>query len=108
MGRPRKEVYTPEVLACINRDPWNSKPPGGESQAEVAERMFFAVCRVGREDLEYERRAYFTHGGAIKYFCTRLFRWDKNTAWKIPVDNTSITHIRYDGEWKLVAFNDLS
>ena len=49
----------------------------------------------------------FTHGGCIRYTCAELFGFDKQTAWTIPIENTSITKIQYDsGKWKLVYLND--
>ena len=35
VGRPRETIYTDEVLAQINADPWNFHPPKGESQKQV-------------------------------------------------------------------------
>ena len=38
-GRPRNEIYTPEVVSCLNRENPFFRPPGGESQNDVEKRM---------------------------------------------------------------------
>ena len=100
VGKPRREVYTSKVRAEIEDDPWNFKAPGGESQAEVAERV---KLTISQNYLRSPKIIFFTHGGTIKYLCADLFGW--NNAWKINVDNASITHLKYDGKWDLIEFN---
>ncbi len=71
-GKLRKEIYTSEVLKAINKDNWNFKAPGGESQAEAAERMMTFVQNLVRESERKDKVAIFTHAGAIKYCLCKL------------------------------------
>ena len=103
-GRPRKEVYTYEVRELIAKNPWHFKAPGGESQAEVARRAVRALDMEFRKG--YWDRIIYAHGGTIKYLCAELFGWEKKEAWKLPVDNCSITHLKHTPlGYKLVEFN---
>ena len=50
----------------------------------------------------------FAHGVFTKCFLANTIGLDKQTAWKTQIDNTSITHLRYDGNWSLIKVNDSS
>jgi broad specificity phosphatase PhoE len=49
----------------------------------------------------------YTHGGAIRYLLARLDLMPKKDAWKVPINNTSITELEYkNGIYTLVRLND--
>ncbi len=106
-GRPRDEIYNREdVVKGLAKDCWHFIPGDnvkGESQAAVAKRM-----RDWLEGLKDGRIAAFSHGVAIKFLLADLFDRDKRTAYRTPIDNTSITIVRYDDKYSLVLENDTS
>lgn len=110
-GGKRSEIYTPATLELINRDNWNFKAPGGESQREVAERMMKKrdeITSLFSGNGKNYNLGMYTHGGAIKYLLAEMENSDRRIAWKRPIENTSITQLRYDGKWEIVRINDYS
>jgi len=101
-GKPRNNIYSRvDVREGLDNDCWNYVPGDnikGESQAAVGQRM-----KVWLEQIVEKHSkggvAAFTHGLAIKYLLADLFDLDRTTAYKMPIDNTSVTIIRYgDGK----------
>lgn len=95
-NEPRAQIYTPETLARIERThPWYFRPPGGESQDDLFRRVHGWLVR---EVLARPERYVwlFCHGLVIKVLLTGLFGWDRRNAWKIPIDNASMTWITHD------------
>jgi broad specificity phosphatase PhoE len=107
-GKPKTEVYTPEIKAELNKNNWNYKAPKGESQKEVYERVRYWIEKnVTTESNENKKIGIFTHGLAIKMFLAGLFNLDKSTAYTIPIDNTSITKLKYEkGNWEELTRNN--
>ena len=64
-GKPRAEIYTKERLDEIGRDVWNFKPPGGESQREVEERVMRVIDEI-KDTHESGVSLVVYHGLAIK------------------------------------------
>lgn len=90
-GRPREEI----------------RPPGGESQLDVWER----IERVALElEALSEPAVVVTHGGTCSLLLARMLRGSVNTARSFRFDNTGITTIarRPDGGFHLVRYNDSS
>ncbi len=109
-GEDRDKIYNrPDVREGLDKDGWNYIPGDlikGESQAMVAQRMLSWTGRMVRK-YEKGRIMAFTHGLAIKVLLTELFGWDKRIAYKMPIDNTSITIINYEnGVYSCVRKND--
>ncbi len=53
--------------------------------------------------------AIITHEYVIKFLLAGLFNLDKNSAYKIPIGNASLTCVSYDnGTWKERVRNDTS
>ncbi len=107
-GKPRIEIYTPEVLAEINKNNWNFTPPNGESQKNVEERML----KWTNENLitRYANNltvGIFTHGLAVKCLLRGIMDFSPKITYKIILDNTSITRLKYsDNGWHLISLND--
>jgi broad specificity phosphatase PhoE len=103
-NRLRSDIYTPTTLAGIEVDPWRFCPPGGESQEGVFLR---ASAWLEREVVQGEARHVwaFGHGVVIKVLLAGLFDRDRRTAWRTPIDNASLTHLEFDGTWRLRAEN---
>lgn len=108
-GRLRTDVYTPEVKEAIKKDPWNFRPPHGESLKDTEERMYAFVEQnlLNRDILENNFSAsIFSHGLAIRCLLRNILDSSPGMTYKIVTDNTSITELRYtiDG-WHPVRVN---
>ncbi len=109
-GRSRREIYTKEMLARINGDNLGFRPPRGESQRDVEDRMS-AVAKSYTE--KYTDRdgtvAFFGHGMAFKCLFRKIMDSDPKLTYRIVLDNTSITRFRHSPQgWHLVCLNDTS
>lgn len=107
-GRPRTAIYTPETIAVIERENRDFTPPNGESQRMVEERMHKWITDhfVSRYE-DHLTVAVFTHGLAIKCFLRGVLDSTPLMTYKIVIDNTAITRVKYSGRgWHLVAVND--
>ncbi|MDO8656489.1 MAG: histidine phosphatase family protein, partial [Nanoarchaeota archaeon] len=107
----RAEKFTSEVYARMNLEHWDYRSPHGESQREVAERMYGFV--KDRFLWRYERAVVgdiaagiFTHGMAIKCLLREVLDHDPRMIWKTATDNTSITRFKYDQHgWHVLGVN---
>ncbi|MEK6825191.1 MAG: histidine phosphatase family protein [Nanoarchaeota archaeon] len=108
VGKLKREIYTPEQKAIIDRDNWNFAPLRGESQADVGKRMYTLTSNFILKRTDAPKRiAFFTHGVAIKCLLSILLQSDKAMTWRWEIDNTSITELRYDERlWWPVRIND--
>lgn len=107
-GRLREEVYTPEIKSKLG---WTFVPGDlikGESQQDVAKRMVSWIIEKTKKHPD-QRVFVLSHGLAIRYLVAELFNYDRETAYKIPVDNTSVTIIRCeDDSFSCPVMNDTS
>lgn len=110
-GKPRKEVYTPEILKIINSNRWTFKAPNGESQKDVEERMY---NWLEKEILDLSDNdctiGIYSHGFAIKCLFRKIMNSDPHLTYQIQIDNTSITKFTYNQRkfHNLVFLNDVS
>jgi len=101
-GKLRGEMYTEENVRRMDANHWKFSPPNGESQAVTAKRMIEFI-----NEIKTGRVAISGHGGAIKYTFAEIFDMNRDIAWRIPLENTSITQIRYNnGIWIPLRLND--
>ena len=107
-GKPRVEIYTPEVLAAIRFDNWNFTPPHGESQRDVEERMIDFVHETLLERCHEDLRvSVFTHGMAIKCFLRGIMDFSPKITYNVFLENTSITRLKYSERgWHVLTLND--
>ncbi len=106
VGRLREEVYSKETIKEIDKDCWNFRPPNGETQAEVQKRVYDVIKKnvINNND---KITAFYTHGVAIKCLLKDVMNLDHRITWRIQIDNTSITQLRYDnGLWWPIKIND--
>ncbi|MBK5722085.1 histidine phosphatase family protein [Dysgonomonas sp. Marseille-P4677] len=106
-GKLRSEIYTPERLAEINSNQWLFTPPNGESQKGVEERM---LAFISSEILSKYTEGSFLivgHGIAFKCLLRGILDISSQMAYKLPIDNTSLTKLSYDKEkgWFLNYLN---
>jgi len=115
-GAPRDQVYTKDVIANIERDPMNFKPPNGESLQEVEHRIYdFIDQKILKNDLRniYTKKtsdgdkacvihiSIVGHGTALKCFMRKVLGADGGLIWQHIVENTSITEFGYRTDVKL-------
>ena len=88
-----------------------ARPPGGESLAEVAERVYLFLGMLFR-DRPGQRILVVSHGGTLRVFRYLLERWSHDEfleRWESePVDNCAVTayaHDRASGRLMLRALN---
>jgi broad specificity phosphatase PhoE len=119
-GQPRSEIYTPEQLEIIRQDVINFRPPGGESQKDVEERMIAYLLDhiVGSNPEVPTLNFVISHGLAIKCVLRHILDSTPHMTRKIITHNTSMTEIVYTPEhltsnrdlagWQLLRVNDCS
>ena len=78
----------PEFQAAVKADPWNTKRPGGESMADVAERVKSFI-----QDIPHGRHIVVAHGGTIRAAIKLVLNLENGTWKKFQIQNTSITRL---------------
>ena len=83
------------------RDIGNAHPVGGESVAELSERIWNVIQEIAEKEAG-KTVVIVTHATPIRALLCRLKGFDlnemKNVAW---VSNASVTVVRFDGNWVL-------
>lgn len=87
----------PEEYRHWMTDIGTSRCPGGESVAEMADRVYETVCRIAAEN-DGKTVAIFTHATPIRSIEWRLTAKPLSYMQKIPwVSNASVSELQYDG-----------
>ncbi|MDX2249623.1 MAG: histidine phosphatase family protein [Bacteroidia bacterium] len=110
-GKNREEYYTPEVRVLLKADPYNFKPPGGESQREVENRMYawMETTVRGLEPGQNLNLGVFSHGFAIKSLVRKILDFSPNMTFYTIVHNTSITCLQFHkSRWLVERVNDFA
>ncbi|TAE08216.1 MAG: histidine phosphatase family protein [Bacteroidetes bacterium] len=111
-GKLRAEVYTPEMSAIIRQNPWEFKPPQGESQRDVEERawQYLEQHIFSKTWAQDDIIAVFAHGIVIKCIIKHFLDSNPLMTWKINLENTSITAFQYKEPhgWYMEWVNDAS
>lgn len=110
-GLLRSEVYTPENIAIINQNPWEFKPPKGESQRDVEERAWKYLEQniFNRQWKPEDNIAVFAHGIVIKCIIRHILGSEPVMTWKINIENTSLTVFQMKEQgWFLDCVNDFA
>jgi len=91
------------IAAHWHGDPYTRRVPGGESYGDLITRV-----EAFRADLHGDGRAIaFTHGGTIRSALYGLIGRPNGAAWRVAIDNTSITRLRFDERGvTIVGIND--
>lgn len=93
-GQPRAEIYNEERLKEISKDVWNFKPPGGESQREVEERVMGFIDTI-KNKYDSGVTVIVYHGLAIKCTLRHLLGSKPEMSRKIETENCSISHVAF-------------
>ena len=105
-GVPRSAVYTPEVLALIDKQLHDFALPGGESLNDAANRIAAWAKRAEKRNPNSVVLAA-THGQSIRAYVGRLLNWSHFETTIDPAhrtDNVSLTHITLDDGVATVNF----
>ncbi len=108
-GRPRAEVYTPQVLADIERLGKDFKLQGGESMNEVGRRTLdWMDLHFTGPSAEPGPHFVYTHGGTIKYAASLLLGWSRLQTYQTEIDNASASLFTHNGTlWHPTYLNRL-
>lgn len=109
-GQIREDIYTPERLSVVRSDPYDFRPPGGESHRDVETRMYHwldeIVEKYDRPDKHISIGA-FTHGFAIKTLVRGILQSSPIMTYRTIIHNTSITVLyRENDMWFIDRVND--
>ena len=108
-GRLREEIYTSECLAKINSNQWLFKAPGGESQKEVEERMLHFIEQNIINQYSKGKFLIVGHGIAFKCLLRGILGISTQMAYKLLIENVSITKLRYnENGWYVDYINRVS
>ena len=107
-GEKRKKIYDPSTIYEIETSNGHHRPPKGESQRDVEQRMF---SWIDKAILENEKKdmtiGIFGHGTAFKCLLRRILDMSSIMTVKVSIDNTSVTHLRYNSRgWHLEFLNN--
>lgn len=96
------ENYAEDFYMWMN-DMGHSRPTGGESVRELGDRIMATLTKIAEEN-DGKTVAVATHATPIRAVQSILQTGSVDAMSKISyVSNASVTELRYDGEWKLVA-----
>jgi len=80
------------IAAHWHEDPYTRRVPGGESYADLTERV-----EAFRAELPSEGRvAAFSHGGTIRSALYAVTGRPNGAAWRVAIGNTAISRLRFD------------
>lgn len=103
-GVPQADV-APDVWAAWRADP-HFAPDGGESLAEVSERVH-AACDELRDRARGRRIVVVSHVSPIKAAIAWALGTDPSTSWRMHLDTAAITRISISARGvALVSFNE--
>jgi alpha-ribazole phosphatase len=77
-------------------DPYNEKPPEGETLSELCERVSKFLMKAAQDHPD-GRILVVSHAGPIRAILSVLLNLKQDFFWKFKISNTSLTVIEYDG-----------
>jgi probable phosphoglycerate mutase len=128
----RSEVYTPETLQAMERNPYEFRAPGGEAQVDVERRVLRAIVsmiqhveRLGQWAPEATEAVdvvvlVFTHGYVCKCLVRSILEASPHFTGQIQVDNGALVELWLEpqllhetltkasalGSWTVIRIND--
>ncbi|GEM48062.1 histidine phosphatase family protein [Deinococcus cellulosilyticus] len=104
---PDIEVQHKAYLEALGQDPWNTRRPGGESMADLYERVSRSFFDL-RDRHRGGRVMVVTHGGVVRVAVSLALGGELRDVWaRLSIDNTSITRfVLHSGGGRLLSFND--
>lgn len=96
----------PEAMRRWQSDPTTYAPPGGETVAQVRDRLVVALERW-RTAYPAGTVLWVTHGGVIGILLCHLLGMDLNRRWQFRRDNAALTELDLGGDYAiLMNLND--
>jgi len=86
----------PQEYKMWQADPYNKKPPDGETLSELCERVSKFLMETAKKYPD-SRILVVTHAGPIRAILSVLLNLKQDFFWKFKISNTSLTIIEYDG-----------
>lgn len=99
----------PKELAMWQQNPAEVSPPGGETRAQICERIAWAVEMI--LSLAEGDVAVVSHGAALAYVVAYMLRNEPGEHEEVIVANVSISTIEYNretGHFKVLEMGDVS
>jgi alpha-ribazole phosphatase len=108
-GLPHAEL--PARLALPKHAFWplagNERPPGGETMADVIERVGVSLERLANQHAD-EDVVVISHGGAIRAAVAHCLRIGPDNSLHLVVQNLSLTRLEKNPDgWRVVCVNEL-
>ncbi|WP_422445233.1 alpha-ribazole phosphatase [Thermoanaerobacterium sp. DL9XJH110] len=86
----------PDELEKWRRDPFHTKPPGGENLSELLFRTSNFIKKIARNHVD-KRILIVTHAGPVRALLASILNLKDDFFWKFKISNASLTVIEYDG-----------
>ena len=90
LTRPEVRARFGDYVARSQEDPWNARFPGGETLAELYDRVWAFLGELGDG-----RHLVVSHGGAIRAAVLGVLEAKSAVPWRIRLENTSITRLHF-------------
>ena len=106
----QRDQLSPEIYSKMNILNNSFLPPNGESLNQVERRasQWLENKILYNPDVKSDILV-FSHGMTIKCLIHYILGFDQSFTWKIKIDNTSITSLKFDQNgWHLLKLNDTS
>lgn len=79
-----------DYVARSQEDPWRTRFPGGETLADLQERVWTFLAELGEG-----RHLVVSHGGAIRAAVLKTVEAQGAVPWRLRLENTSITRLHF-------------
>lgn len=122
IGANRKKTFTSDIINKMNVLGGKFLPPNGESLVQVERRASKWLEDKILYNKSYSKKAIlnlknkkmpnniycFSHGMTIKCLISYIMNFDISTAYKINIDNTSLSKFYFNSNtgWRLLCLND--
>ncbi|ADR35693.1 phosphoglycerate mutase [Oceanithermus profundus DSM 14977] len=90
LTRPEVQARFADYVARSQEDPWHTRFPGGETLAELYDRVWAFLNELGDG-----RHLVVSHGGAIRAAVLGVLEAQSAVPWRIRLENTSITRLHF-------------
>lgn len=99
-GKPKERVLSEDVLAELEIQGRQYRPPEGESDIESARRMYAWIDSYVSTDPNTVTFVY-SHRNVIMGVISSIMNLTSRQAYETKCENTSVTRLQHDGIWQL-------
>lgn len=90
----------PKELESWQRNPFEIKPPKGETLTDLYKRTSSFMKRIAKNHPK-SKIVVVTHAGPIRAILAQVLNLKRDLFWKFKISNSSITELVYEGEEEL-------